>query len=158
MSRNIRIALGRGHAYLQSPIDDLESFYHVFVWAILHNIHWQSFLTGPEEEYRDKLSGSWEYRDAAQTQLRKPTSSQVLGSDLRELLKAWKSTQNYLEDKWEKIQQMPKDPRIMAHFKKNNATEQEFRKWSWHLIAFEGVHRILMDICKAMISMHSEPV
>ena len=42
MSTNVRRAMERGRDYLQCPIDDLESFYHVFVWVIPHNVHTQT--------------------------------------------------------------------------------------------------------------------
>ena len=152
MSSKIRIALRRGHAYLQSPIDDLESFYHVFVWAILHNVHWQRLLSEAEEDCRGMLSGTWlsgtwSDREGAQKELRcAMTTSPVLGSDLQGLLKAWKATQDYLEDKWEQIERILQYLRADNFFTASKVTEQNFRKWTWHLIAFEGVRRILMDM------------
>ena len=59
--------------YLQSPIDDLESFYNVFLWAILHNEHLQMALSARETRYKNRLSGSVESLGAAQGALLKET-------------------------------------------------------------------------------------
>ena len=66
MSTNIREALEDGVIYLQSPVDELESFFHVFVWAILHNEASQMSLSATERKCRDKLSGPVDSRNSAQ--------------------------------------------------------------------------------------------
>ena len=104
MSTNVRIALGRGHAYLQSPIDDLESFYHVFVWAILHNVRAQSLLTDGELKYKRMLSGTWADRDSAQNGMRDERATRVIGSVVQDLLIAWHKTQTDLREKIRKIE------------------------------------------------------
>ena len=158
MSTEIRHALRRGEPYLQSPIDDLESFYHVFVWAILHNKHWQR-LNDIEKDCKDNLSGNVFARDGVQMELRKQNDTTLLKSDLRKLLDAWYSTQSDLRRKFMETEKILQYLRANNFFTTFGVTEQEFWKWSWHLIAFEGVRRILSDICKAMVQMikHSGP-
>ena len=146
MSANLREALNSGRKYLQSPIDDLESFYHVFVWAILHNVGGQSFLTIAEKRRRDKLSGTSGDRELAQKQLRKQRNTTLMRSDVQRLMNAWYSTQDALEEKWSKIEDIFDWLTAGRYFARGTITVPQFREWSWHLIAFEGVLRILNDI------------
>ena len=104
MSSRIRRALEDRTTYLQSPIDDLESFYHVFVWAILHNVRAQSLLTDGELKHKRKLSGTLAERDRAQKQLRDERATRVIGSVVQDLLIAWHKTQTDLREKIRKIE------------------------------------------------------
>ena len=153
MSTEVRIALGRRKAYLQSPIDDLESFYHVFVWAILHNVRAQSLLTDDEIDYKRMLSGTLAERNLAQGQFRDGDATRVKGNVVRDLLIAWHKTQSDLREKVRKIENIFQWLTEDGLFEQGVATEREFREWSWHLIAFEGVQRILADIYMTMKKM-----
>ena len=152
MSTKIRLALRRGTPYLQSPIDDLESFYHVFMWAILHNKHWRR-LNDIEKDCKANLTGTVGDRNTAQAELREQNDTSLLKSDLRRLMNAWHSTQSDLSRKFKETENILRYLRANNFFTTFGVTEQEFWKWSWHLIAFEGVRRILSDICKAMVQM-----
>ena len=66
MSSTVWDALTDGNIHLQSPVGDLESFFHVFVWAILHNERSQKSLNSTERKYEDQLSESMEKRGSAE--------------------------------------------------------------------------------------------
>ena len=153
MSTEIRIASRGRKAYLQSPVDDLESFYHVFVWAILHNVRAQSLLTDGELKYKKMLSGTWSERDGAQMRLREERATRVIGNVVWDLLIACDRTQTDLRRKVGKIEDIFQWLTEDGLFEQGVATEREFREWSWHLIAFEGVQRILADIYWTMKKM-----
>ena len=146
MSSSIRRAPYYEEFYLQSPVDDLESFYHVFVWAILHNVGGQSFLTIAEKRRGDKLSGTSGDRELAQKQLRKQRNTILMRSDVQRLMNACDSTQTDLRKKWTQIEDIFDWLTAGRYFAKGTITVPQFREWSWHLIAFEGVLRILNDI------------
>ena len=143
MSTNVREALEDGAIYLQSPIDDLESFYHVFVWAILYNEWSQESLVDEERKYRDMLSGSWAARDFAERRLVLIVSPSAIVSQLEGLIKAWDKTQDEFQNKRVGIERIFRHLVAKGSIGQGGITEQAFRKWAWNLIAFEGVQRIL---------------
>ena len=103
MSYSIRRAPYYEEFYLQSPVDDLESFYHVFVWAILHNEHSQNALSTRERTYRDNLSGPVEYRSAAQIDLRERLPVAPIVSQLQDVMIDWHKTRVELQRKYDVI-------------------------------------------------------
>ena len=143
MSRRIRQAVAWKETCLQSPIDDLESFYNVFVWAILHNEHSQMALSADEKTYRDDLSRLVNFRNAAQNNLRRKSPVAPIVSQLRGVMKAWDDTQAELQEKYDVI--VRKFPELVANksIGQESNSEQVFWKWIWNLIAYEGVQRIL---------------
>ena len=129
--------------YLQSPIDDLESFYHVFVWAVMHNEDSQVAMSRHELKYKDKLSGPVDSRTAAQDYLRSNPPSAAIVKQLRGVMKAWDSTQAELQEKYNFIASKYCEVAAKESFGQDGLTEQAFWKWAWNLIAYEGVQRIL---------------
>ena len=130
MSSNIRSALEGRKTYLQSPIDDLESFYHVFVWAILHNVRAQSLLTDGELKYKRMLSGTWSDRDSAQNGMRDERATRVIGKVVQDLLIAWDRTQTDLRRKVGKIEDIFQWLTEDGLFEQGVATGRECREWS----------------------------
>ena len=143
MSDRIRHAPYYEEFYLQSPVDDLESFFHVFVWAILHNEDSQNALSTQERECRDNLSASVEYRTVAQRDLRIIAPVAPIISQLRGVVKAWDNTQEELQWKYNLIGS--KYGQLVANksIGQDGIPEQAFWKWIWNLIAYEGVQRIV---------------
>ena len=129
--------------YLQSPIDDLESFYHVFVWAIMHNEDSQEALSRHELMYKDKLSGLVDSRTAAQIDLRENLPVAPIVSQLQDVMIDWHKTRVELQRKYDVI--VSKYPQLVANksIEQGNNPEQVFWKWIWNLIAYEGVQRIV---------------
>ena len=148
MSRRIRSAIEDRVIYLQSPIDDLESFYHVFVWAILHNELSQETLTPGERKFRDMLSGSSADRFLAQKDLLLIKFPSRIVSQLKGVIKAWDNAQNGLQEKWLGIDLIYDHLAAIGSIGQGSITEQAFWKWAWDLIAFEGVQQILDIIYK----------
>ena len=145
MSRIVREALADGNIYLQSPVDDLESFFHVFVWAILHNERSQKSLSPMEQKYRDMLHGDWADRTAAQSSLLSIVSSSAIITQLQDVAEAWSNVQTKLRKKYGHIEVLY---RSLVAKGQSGITEQAFCRWAWNLIAFEGVQRILDVIYK----------
>ena len=116
----------------------------------LHNVRAQSLLTDDELKYKKMLSGTWFERDSAQKQLREEEATRVMGREVHDLLKARDKTQDDLNEKVNKIENIFGWLTEDGLFEQGIVTEQECREWSWHLIAFEGVQRILADIYKAI--------
>ena len=139
MSYRIREAMADKEFYLQSPIDDLESFYHVFVWAVMHNEDSQEALSRHERRYKDKLSGLVDSRTCAQTDLRSNPPSAAIVKQLRGVMKAWDSTQVELQEKYNSIASKYCEVAAKKSFGQDDLTEQAFWKWAWNLIAYEGV-------------------
>ena len=129
--------------YLQSPIDDLESFYNVFVWAIMHNKDSQEVLVARETRCRDELSGPVQFRVAAQKALLKDTPTAPIVSQLQNVMIDWDSTQFDLQRKYNFI--VSRYPQLVANksIGQDGIPEQAFWKWAWNLIAYEGVQRIV---------------
>ena len=145
MSSKVREALGDGNIYLQSPVDDLESFFHVFVWAILHNELSQEAFTVQERKYKDMLYGNLGDRLYAQTSLQSMESPSAIITQLQDVVDAWSNLQAKLRKKYRQIEGLY---RRIAAKGQSGITEQAFRRWAWNLIAFEGVQRILDVIYK----------
>ena len=143
MSRRIRSAIEDRVIYLQSPIDDLESFYHVFVWAILHNEHSQMALSADEKTYRDDLSGVVNSRGNAQNNLRKKLPVAPIVSQLHGIIRAWGRTQVELQEKYDAIESKYSEVAANKSFGQDGTTEHAYWKWAWNLIAYEGVQRIV---------------
>ena len=143
MSERIRRAVARKDICLQSPIDDLESFYNVFVWAIMHNEHSQMALSADEKTYRDDLSGVVNSRGHAQNNLRKKLPVAPIVSQLHGIINAWEKTQAELQWKYDFI--VRKFPELVTNktIGQESIPEQVFWKWIWNLIAYEGVQRIV---------------
>ena len=129
--------------HLQSPIDDLESFYNVFVWAVLHNEHSQDALSVREKRYRDELSGSVESRGYAQWTLQKEIPIAPIVSQLHGIIRAWGRTQEELQRKYNVIESKCSEVAAKKSFGQDGTTEQAYWKWAWNLIAYEGVQRIV---------------
>ena len=148
MSTNIRDALTDKKTYLQSPLDDLESFFHVFVWAILHNEASQTSLSPSEKGYRDKLSGPVDSRIAVQRRLVERKSPSAIVSQLKGVIDMWLDSQTKLLKKWIGIELIYDYLVEKESIGQGGITEQAFWKWAWILIAFEGVQQILDIIYK----------
>ena len=143
MSERIRKAVARKEICLQSPIDDLESFYNVFVWAILHNEHSQEALSRHEQIYKDELSGPVQYRSDAQKDLRENLPVAPIVSQLQDVMIDWHKTRVELQRKYDVI--VSRYPQLVANkfIGQESNAEQVFWKWIWNLIAYEGVQRIV---------------
>ena len=129
--------------YLQSPIDDLESFYHVFVWAVMHNEDSQVAMSRHELGYKDMLSGPVEYRTAAHDYLQSNPPSAAIVKELRGVMIDWDIAQSELQRKYNFIASKYGEVAAKESFGQDGLTEQAFWKWAWNLIAYEGVQRIL---------------
>lgn len=77
----------------------------------------------------------------------------MIGRDLHDLLRAWARTQDDLAEKFRQVTWSFEKPKAKELFEKGVIKEQEFQEWIWHLIAFEGVQRILADIYNVKSSM-----
>ena len=136
MSRRIRRAIEDREIYLQSPIDDLESFYHVFVWAILHNKFSQKALTTGERKFKEMLSGSSADRLLAQEDLLLMKSTSKIVSQLKGVMEAWSSVQAELRKKWLGIELIGDHLTAKGSIGQSGIAEQAFWKWAWNLTAF----------------------
>ena len=143
MSERIRKAVAMKEICLQSPIDDLESFYNVFVWAILHNEYSQDALSAHERKYREKLSGPPDSRTGAQLDLRTQFPTAAIVSQLRGVINAWHKTQEDLQWKYNVIESKYHQLVANKSIGQDVVPEQVFWKWIWNLIAYEGVQRIV---------------
>ena len=132
--------------YLQSPIDDIESFYNVFVWAIMHNEDSQEALVDRETEYRDELSGLFQFRVTAQKALLKETPIAPILSQLLGVMTAWDKIQVELQQKYNFIEGKYGQLVAKKTIGQGGIPEQVFWKWAWNLIAYEGVQRIVETI------------
>ena len=131
--------------YLQSPIDDLESFYNVFLWAVLHNKDSQEALSASARETwcRDKLSGSVDARGYAQRALQREVPTAPIVKQLHGIIRAWGMTQVGLQEKYDVIKSKYGEVAANKSFGQDGTTEQVYWKWAWNLIAYEGVQRIV---------------
>ena len=129
--------------YLQSPIDDLESFFHVFVWAVMHNEDSQGALFPHEQKYKDQLSGPVQSRGDTQIDILANPPGAAIVEQLQNVMKAWDGTQRELQWKYNFI--VGKYPQLVAKklIGQGGTPEQAFWKWAWNLIAYEGVQRIV---------------
>ena len=143
MSDRIRKAVRRKEICLQAPIDDLESFYNVFVWAIMHNEYSQNALSAHERTYKEQLSGPVESRKDAQDDLREEVSTAAIVSQLQDVMVDWHNTQAELQRKYDVI--VSRYGQLVANksIGQESNAEQIFWKWIWNLIAYEGVQRIV---------------
>ena len=133
MSERIRKAVAMKEICLQSPIDDLESFYNVFVWAILHNEHSQNALSRHEQIYKDELSGPIQSRRDAQTNLQRKVPTAAIVSQLQDVIADWGKIQAELQQKHDVI--VSRYPQLVANkfIGQGSNAEQVFWKWIWNL-------------------------
>ena len=143
MSGRIREATADKDICLQSPIDDLESIYHVFVWAVMHNEDSQEALSRHEQKYKDELSGPLAHRNDAQKDLQQDKPAAPIVSQLQKVMIDWDSTQSELRRKYNAIASKYREVAAKKSFGQDGMIEQAFWKWAWNLIAYEGVQRIV---------------
>lgn len=141
MSLNLHDAMVNGSKYLQSPIDDIESFFWLACWGVLFNTHtsnqarsnveskWQGYLASAQ--YSSKTSLVRELRRQISTKGFSPISTQLLP-----LLKDWWTAQERLDLRWAEMlasaEDMPQsDERNVFYLKK------------FHLFALFGVKEFL---------------
>ncbi|KAJ7220514.1 hypothetical protein GGX14DRAFT_354587 [Mycena pura] len=94
MSMRLLDSVGRDRPYLQSPVDDIQSFYYVAQWAAAFNQDGDKFED--VEKIRSGLSGDVDAREAASARIRTLAASDAnyVGTFLvrcRPLLHAWNS-------------------------------------------------------------------
>lgn len=104
MSNGLRNASNSGEPYLQSPLDDIESFFWVSVWAAAYNLKHSHQLSRNELLWREELSGSVSERRGAAMQLLEVEGSE--GSPIlvhfRRFIRALDQKLRNLRVKWEK--------------------------------------------------------
>lgn len=118
--------------YIQSPVDDLESFFYTTLWAVLFNIH-----NTPNQEWRENLKGTLKDRNHVVLKLlyERPDEFEPQPPIIMEavpVLYEWRGKLNLLRKQMNKRSQAfgvggrPVDnPKIV--------------EWNWHVTAVNGV-------------------
>lgn len=119
------------HFYAQSPIDDLESFFHVTIWAALFNIH-----NMPHKEWRRLITSSSGRHMAKRDILSfRPLLARhnPIMTQARPILYDWSSRLQKLRDKYGMMTKQ------VSQFEGSPAEMVTIIEWHWHVIAVNGV-------------------
>lgn len=69
MSQALYAAMSHGWPYLQSPVDDLHSFFWVALWTVIYNIHNEEHVSEDERGWQMDLTGSIRTRALVATKI-----------------------------------------------------------------------------------------
>lgn len=154
MSDQIRLALEHGSDCIQTPMDDLESFFHVFVWAIVNNVHIERLLDFEENDYSEYLGRTREDRYRGQCGLLLRLDHTVPLMRLRDIARTWRDMNTELYSQWHRMDSIESELDAAGFFQQGGTERKDYWKWAWHLTAFSGVLRILKMIysCKDELS------
>ncbi|KAJ7903425.1 hypothetical protein B0H14DRAFT_2491657 [Mycena olivaceomarginata] len=149
MSIGLHRAMVKSTEYLQSPVDDIESFFWLACWAVLFNNHkhnekrspmeiqWQEYLRSAEYESARLLSKSMLVTELAQpwaTTKRRERSSIL--TEFHPLLSAWWAACLDLQQKWQSL--------VMDELEKISSDHRkQFLLYHSHSFALEGVKCLL---------------
>lgn len=121
----------KSHFYAQSPIDDLESFFHVTIWAALFNIY-----NIPHKEWR-RLIASSSGRHMAKNDILsfRPLLARhnPIMTQARPVLYDWSSRLRKLQDKYGMMTKQ------VSQFEGSPTETVKIIEWHWHVIAVNGV-------------------
>ncbi|KAF8637284.1 hypothetical protein AX17_002923 [Amanita inopinata Kibby_2008] len=146
MSTALRQNYSHKRDYLQSPLDDIESFFWVALWAVLYNSHTE-YTSDNESDWRHDPADTTKIttREGAATIFVGTLPRKNLGLSpivvqshaiLVDLLQHINHCRLYVDDFKEEASEMEKRLAV------------EYLKWSWHLGAFRGVYGFLEIIQK----------
>ena len=130
MSDNL---LRRKGNYIQSPTDDIESFFWTFFWAILQN-H-TAIYSDQEREYADSFKNGWRgdaFRLYANTER----------NAIQDIVSKWEQIVGPLSGLYVRLSESLTAISKARLFKD---VEEEARYWkaAWHGLALEGVYKSL---------------
>ncbi|KAJ6630935.1 hypothetical protein B0H10DRAFT_1773360 [Mycena sp. CBHHK59/15] len=135
MSLSLQYAMDQDLRYIQSPIDDIESFFWLALWAVLFNIHqskrsrleigWQKDLDSAQQEFKSSLP-----RKMKDTNLEECSR---ISRELLPLLIKWWRYQEDLRDEW--------NTEVIRSA--NNDKSSDFYLYHFHLYALRGVRDFL---------------
>ena len=145
-SQYLRMKLRYWEKCVHSPMDDLESFFHVFVWAIVHHTHIKELLDGDRRDYSGLYSGNNTPREEAQRILLRRLRRIDTLEKLCEVAEAWRVVNNDLLSQWNRMETVYKSLDEDGFFKQGGMQGKDYWRWAWHLTAFNGVLRILKMI------------
>ena len=98
MSNDLLNSLEIRGQYFQSPVDDLESFFHVAVWAVLYNSH--TLQNATEQRWRDGLNGDHHRRRALLKQ-----GHSAITVEAAPFLLQWHESLIALRDNWTQVEE-----------------------------------------------------
>jgi hypothetical protein len=106
MSRHLLTAAALDKPYLQSPVDDLVSFYFVAQWAVVNNnrdFPDPAVVSDELQLLRKLLAGSLSERELATTMIRESLDSEVYGTfaaECQPILQEWDRRLMMLTQDW----------------------------------------------------------
>ncbi|KAJ7672855.1 hypothetical protein B0H17DRAFT_174693 [Mycena rosella] len=156
MSLALQSANSSESPYLQSPLDDIESFFWLALWAILFNIH-NKDRSSTEIHWRRVLhNGDFMGKSGLLTlmrlQVNGPEHSDIF-CELLPLMKEWWRAQEALRDEW--IVAMMQAPQVPQ------SQHRQFYLHHFHLYAMRGVkdalalmerHQERLQLCRPFVS------
>ncbi|KAJ6608681.1 hypothetical protein B0H10DRAFT_2194250 [Mycena sp. CBHHK59/15] len=135
MSLSLQSAVYKGLFYLRSPVDDIQSFFWLALWAVLFNIHqskrsrievvWQKNLDNAQQKSKSSLPGN-----VSNTIL---DECSPISQELLPLLIKWWRYQEDLRDEW--------TSKVIRSA--NNDKSSDFYLYHFHLYALRGVRDFL---------------
>ncbi|KAJ6543851.1 hypothetical protein B0H19DRAFT_1308661 [Mycena capillaripes] len=141
MSLQLQSAMETNATYIQSPIDDIQSFFWLAVWAVLFNDKLQE-PSSKEAQWRSSLiSGDYEKKATFTSELAASDFERgysAVGTQLLPILQLW----------WSNLQTLFRDwRRVLNKVEYNEISQQEvsnFYKHHFHLYALRGVKEFLV--------------
>jgi hypothetical protein len=140
MSTELREAAEESESYVQSPIDDMSSFYWTAVWAILYNQKCRGETDeeiGWREEIRGKSASRGEAASEMQSELTEYTTT--YSPMLRRMVPV-------LNDWWDKLDRMRDDWDRLWEVQKMKNSEPDIKSVLFHRFAYQGVYELVKVI------------
>uniref|UniRef100_A0A0W0GDN9 Fungal-type protein kinase domain-containing protein n=1 Tax=Moniliophthora roreri TaxID=221103 RepID=A0A0W0GDN9_MONRR len=140
MSFYLQTAMERSDdQYLQSPVDDLHSFFWVTLWAVMFN-GLNCTRSTTEKFWQGNLVGSAASKLSVPHELRPSTGNSPITEQMKPLLRDWYNAMQGLNDDWSVVSRLPDGI--------------EAREWylpHFHHFAFRGV----VETLELMLKHHS---
>ncbi|TDL23488.1 hypothetical protein BD410DRAFT_787339 [Rickenella mellea] len=154
--------------YLQAPMDDLESFFHMTVWAVLWNHYAVDSSSELEEEWRAAITGQHIARRGATIALIETdfTSISVRAEGFSSIviqaipvLADWKTSLRELRKDWNVITFKCRREHLRDLYP--DASEEDINKLAplllrshWHACALKGVHQVIKIYLEHKTELH----